>query len=120
MIYHQDRRSFFIPARECSFVARVMRVAFRFSRSRAPSLSHFMRTTQERIELDPISSKEEREETDKKSKKSAYRHPMNTSLFFSFSRIFLVVTRTFLFFSDFIQFVFSRYALGCALRTGAV
>ena len=39
-----------------------------------------MRTTQERIELDPISSKK-REETDKKSKKNAHRHPMNTSLF---------------------------------------
>jgi hypothetical protein len=56
------------------------RFVFRSSRSRAPSLSHFMRTTQERIELDPISSKK-REETDKKSKKSAHRHPMNTSLF---------------------------------------
>ena len=111
-------RSVFLSFRERVLFRRaMMRVAFRFSRSL--SLSHSVRTTQERIELDPISSKK-REETDKKSKKSAHRHPMNTSLFLSFSRIFLVVTRRFLFFSDFIQFVFSRYALGCALRTGAV
>lgn len=113
-------RSVFLYSRERVLFRRaIMRVAFRFSRARSLSVSHSMRTTQERIELDPISSKK-REETDKKSKKSAHRHPMNTSLFFSFSRIFLVVTRTFLFFSDFIQFVFSRYALGCALRTSAV
>ena len=74
-------RSVFLSFRERVLFRRtMMRVAFRFSRSLSLSVSHFMRTTQERIELDPISSKK-REETDKKSKKNAHRHPMNTSLF---------------------------------------